>query len=416
MTAAATVIEPELAGLPQQLPTQHQRRSASRTRPTTTSDHTMRWARISTAPAASAAARRAGPGPTCRRRRNRRARPARCSLSAASRRPPRRRARRRLSKVAPRGPAVMPVSRDTVMTESGAVRRAAVASAQPGLGAPRLRADRRGPAAPPRSPRRSGWSGGRSAGTGRRACAASRPRAIAASTSTRICGERRRHARAGQDRQVRLGRDVGVRDLLPVCRGDLGGVLGEAPGGVAAQLVRLVLSAPRRSVRRPRPRRSRRARRRRPGPRPRCATTAPCSRTGRQVLGVVLVVPAVAQEGVRQPGVEDRLLGDLVLGGQRRSRRSGPPSTLVYASCATPAAFAASITAVCCGTRRPTSLPEISSTRSPARKAPASVSGAAVVGRSVTLDAARGEVGGLLLVADDGGDLVGRDLAPAARR
>ena len=51
MTAAATVISASLRGCRSSSPAQAQRRSTSRAAPTKTSDHTIRWARISTAPA-----------------------------------------------------------------------------------------------------------------------------------------------------------------------------------------------------------------------------------------------------------------------------------------------------------------------------------------------------------------------------
>ncbi|CAL9536761.1 hypothetical protein SUDANB108_04177 [Streptomyces sp. enrichment culture] len=51
MTVAATVIRPSFRGWRSSSPAQAQRRSTSRAAPTKTSDQTIRWARISVAPA-----------------------------------------------------------------------------------------------------------------------------------------------------------------------------------------------------------------------------------------------------------------------------------------------------------------------------------------------------------------------------
>ncbi|CAM5634373.1 hypothetical protein GCM10010256_64800 [Streptomyces coeruleorubidus] len=50
MNVAATATRPSLRGCRSSSPAQAQRRSTSRAAPTKTSDHTIRWARISSAP------------------------------------------------------------------------------------------------------------------------------------------------------------------------------------------------------------------------------------------------------------------------------------------------------------------------------------------------------------------------------
>ncbi|GAB2877237.1 hypothetical protein GCM10027074_51740 [Streptomyces deserti] len=63
MTAAATVISPSLRGCRSSSPVQAQRRSTSRAAPTKASDHTIRWARISTAPAGFSSGQNNGTSP-----------------------------------------------------------------------------------------------------------------------------------------------------------------------------------------------------------------------------------------------------------------------------------------------------------------------------------------------------------------
>ncbi len=125
------------------------------------------------------------------------------------------------------------------------------------------------------------------------------------------------------------------------------------------------------------------------------------------MVRVVLVVPAVAQEGVREAGVEDRLLGDLVLGGQVEvglgAAEDPGVRELGHAG----------------GLR---GLDHRGVLRHPAADLVAgdqqdAVAGAegggqglgGVVVRDAHLDAALGQVGGLLLAADDDGDALGGD-------
>ncbi|GAA2219025.1 hypothetical protein GCM10010104_05100 [Streptomyces indiaensis] len=63
ITAAATVISASLRGCRSSSPAQAQRRSTSRAAPTKTSDHTIRWAKISTAPAGFSRGQNRGTSP-----------------------------------------------------------------------------------------------------------------------------------------------------------------------------------------------------------------------------------------------------------------------------------------------------------------------------------------------------------------
>ncbi len=202
------------------------------------------------------------------------------------------------------------------------------------------------------------------------------------------------------------GRDVLVDDLLAGGPGDLGGVVRERPGHVPAQLVgpaEVALAG-----------QDGHGRSRVVGAGgggdpalARVGHDGPVGQHGGQVRGVVLRVPAVAQEGVRQAGVEDQLLGHLVLGRQldvrvgaaqdagvrelrhaRRLRRVDDRGVLGDAA----ADLAAG------DEQHPVTGPE----------GPGQRLGVVVVG-DPKLDAAGGEAGGLVLVADDGGDAVGGD-------
>ena len=124
MTAAATVTRPSRRGCRSSSRAQAQRRSTSSGCRRRRRDHAMRCARISTAPAASAAARRGARGPTSRTRRSRSAvrRAARSRLLGCE--PPRplqgaRQPHAAPPKVAPAAPLSCPFIEDTVMT-SGA--------------------------------------------------------------------------------------------------------------------------------------------------------------------------------------------------------------------------------------------------------------------------------------------------------
>ncbi len=205
----------------------------------------------------------------------------------------------------------------------------------------------------------------------------------------------------------RLGGHVVVRDLLAGLPRDLGGVLLEAPRLVAAQLVHLVLVAlagehgdgGRGEVGA------------RGGGDAALAGTlrhGAVLQDGGEVLGVVLVVPAVAQERVRQAGVEDRLLGALVVGRQEEVRLRSAEDARVRE-------------------QRHARLLRGPDHGGVLRDAPADLAagdqqhlvargegalerlGRVVVG-DAHLDALRGQVGGLPAVADDGHDLGGRDL------
>ncbi len=202
------------------------------------------------------------------------------------------------------------------------------------------------------------------------------------------------------------GRNVPVRDLLAGQLRQQRRVRGERPGGVAAQLVRGVQVA----VAGQHGRRGGGVVGARRGGDPALARVgddrAVLQDRG-QVRGVVLRVPAVAQERVRQPGVEDQLLGGPVLVGQRevrvrpaedarvrelrdarRLRRVDHRGVLRHA----PAHLAA-------GDQQD---PVAGAER------PGQGLGAAVV-RDAQLHAPGGEVGGLLLVAHHRDDLLGRD-------
>lgn len=63
ITVAASAIMASRLGCRSSGRIQLQRRSTSSTRPTATSDHTIRWARISTAPAGSSSGQKSGTSP-----------------------------------------------------------------------------------------------------------------------------------------------------------------------------------------------------------------------------------------------------------------------------------------------------------------------------------------------------------------